>query len=64
MGEKELKGVQLFADKDWNSDFVKAYNIDGIPRFILVDQKGITVNANAPRPSAPEFDQEIGKLLN
>ena len=64
VGEKELKGVQLFADKDWNSDFVKAYNIDGIPRFILVDPKGITVNANAPRPSAPEFDQEIGKLLN
>ena len=64
VGEKELKGVQLFADNDWKSEFVKAYNIDGIPRFILVDPKGMTVNANAPRPSAPEFDQEIGSLLN
>lgn len=64
VGEKELKGVQLFADSDWKSEFVKAYNIDGIPRFILVDPKGMTVNANAPRPSAPEFDQEIGGLLN
>ena len=64
VGEKELKGVQLFADNDWKSEFVKAYNIDGIPRFILVDPKGMTVNANAPRPSAPEFDQEVGGLLN
>lgn len=63
VAEKELKGVQLFADNDWNSAFVKAYNIDGIPRFILVDPNGIIVNANAPRPSAPEFEQEVGVLL-
>lgn len=49
--EKELKGIQLYADKDWDSDFVKGYLIKGIPRFILIDPDGNIVTANAPRPS-------------
>lgn len=49
--EKELKGIQLFSDKDWNSNFVKEYSIKGIPRFILIDPEGKIVNSNAPRPS-------------
>jgi len=53
--EKNLGGIQLFADKDWNSDFVKAYGINGIPRFILIDSKGNVVNPNAPRPSNPKL---------
>ena len=55
VADKELKGVQLFADKNWKSDFVQAYAIDGIPRFILIDPKGNTVDPNAPRPSDPEI---------
>ncbi len=38
---KELGGVQLFADNDWNSKFVQDYKITGIPRFILIDPNGI-----------------------
>ncbi len=49
--EQELKGVQLFADNDWNSSFVKDYGIQGIPRFILIDPDGNIVNTNAPRPT-------------
>ena len=55
VADKELKGVQLFADKNWKSDFVQAYAIDGIPRFILIDPKGNIVDPNAPRPSDPEI---------
>lgn len=50
--EKELKGVQLFSDKDWKSDFVTGYGIEGIPRFILIDAEGNIVSADAPRPSS------------
>ncbi len=53
--EKELGGMQLFADNDWNSDFVKDYLIQGIPRFILIDTEGNIINANAPRPSSPKL---------
>ncbi len=49
--EKHMKGVQLLADKDYDSDFIKAYNIYGIPKFILLDPEGLIINADAPRPS-------------
>ncbi len=49
--EKELGGVQVFADSDWESQFVEDYLIKGIPKFILLDPQGNIVTANAPRPS-------------
>ena len=49
--EKELGGIQLFADNDWQSQFVQDYLIKGIPKFILLDPNGNIVTANAPRPS-------------
>ncbi|WP_428224255.1 TlpA family protein disulfide reductase [Flavobacterium sp.] len=58
--DKQLGGVQLMADKDWNSDFAKAFGINSIPRFILIGPDGKIVNADAPRPSS----EEIKKLLN
>ncbi|WP_158447948.1 TlpA family protein disulfide reductase [Aquimarina longa] len=51
VSEKELKGVQLFADDNWSSKFVTDYIIQGIPRFILIDPDGNIVTASAPRPS-------------
>jgi thiol-disulfide isomerase/thioredoxin len=63
VAEKSLGGIQLVADKDWKSDFVRAYHIDGIPRFILVDPQGNVVNADAPRPSDEELRKQLDKLL-
>ncbi len=53
--EKVLGGIQLFGESDWNSKFVKDYEITGIPRFILIDPQGNIVDANAPRPSDPRL---------
>ncbi|MFY0630224.1 MAG: TlpA family protein disulfide reductase [Flavobacteriaceae bacterium] len=53
--DKELGGVQLFADNDWESKFIEDYMIKGIPRFILVDPSGKIVTANAPRPSSKKL---------
>ncbi|MEC5164615.1 thiol-disulfide isomerase/thioredoxin [Flavobacterium sp. PL11] len=61
--DKELGGVQVFADNDWNSQFVKDYNITGIPRFILIDPKGNIVKSDAPRPSSPTIEAEFDALL-
>ena len=58
--DKELGGVQLFADNDFKSKFMKDYVINGIPKFILLDPKGNIVNANAPRPS----DSKLITLFN
>ena len=61
--KKELGGVQVFADNDWNSQFVKDYGITGIPRFILLDPKGNVVESNAPRPSEPALIKLLDELL-
>ncbi len=62
VADKELSGIQLFADKDWGSDFVKGYGIQGIPRFILIDTEGNIVNADAPRPSSPKLVELFTEL--
>ncbi len=62
IAEKELKGIQLFADKNWQSDFIKAFKIRSIPRFILIDHKGNVVDADAPRPSSKKIKEAFNKL--
>ncbi len=49
VADKNLTGIQLFAGED--IDFIKAYQINSIPRFIIIDPKGNIIDANAPRPS-------------
>jgi thiol-disulfide isomerase/thioredoxin len=61
--DKELGGVQLFADNNWNSQFIKEYGINSIPRFILIDPTGKIVNADAARPSSAEIQVQLDALL-
>jgi len=53
--EKEMTGVQLFADNNFKSKFAVDYGVNSIPRFILLDPNGNIVSADAPRPSSPEL---------
>lgn len=57
--KKELSGLQLFADGDWKSEITTAYNIKGIPRFLLIDEAGKIISANAPRPSDPSIREVL-----
>jgi thiol-disulfide isomerase/thioredoxin len=52
---EELGGIQLIADLNLESDFIKEYDITSIPRYILLDPEGKIVNAEAPRPSEPKL---------
>ncbi|QOD60228.1 TlpA family protein disulfide reductase [Polaribacter haliotis] len=58
--DRELGGLQLMADNNWDSKFIQDYGIKGIPRFILIDPQGNIVSANAPRPS----DKKLVETLN
>mgnify|MGYP000403909361 CR=1 FL=1 len=51
--KRNMGGTQLWSGKDYS--FQQAYEITGIPRFILIDPKGNIVDANAPRPSDPRL---------
>lgn len=52
--EKNMEGIQLFANN--NLSFINAYEIEGIPKFILLDTEGKIIFENAPRPSSGEME--------
>ena len=64
VSDKQLGGIQLFADKNWNSEFITSFGINSIPRFILIDPNGVVVNSDADRPSDPKLQEKLDSLLN
>jgi thiol-disulfide isomerase/thioredoxin len=58
VAEKEMKGVQLIANKGWKAAICDAYAINSIPRFLLIDREGKIISARAERPSG-----KIGEVL-
>ncbi|SHF73756.1 Thiol-disulfide isomerase or thioredoxin [Salegentibacter echinorum] len=60
--DKELTGTQLLADKEYQSQFVQDYYIQGIPRFIILDPQGNIVDYDAPRPSEPRLKEVLNGL--
>lgn len=62
VADKELTGIQLFADNDFKSQFAVDYAINSIPRFIIVDPEGNIVDADAKRPSDPSLREFLDAL--
>ena len=60
--QKKLGGIQLIADQDWNSGFIKEYLINGIPRYILIGPDGNIISSDAPRPSDPDLKKLFDTL--
>lgn len=46
-----MKGLNLIADNGRDSEFIKSYQILYPPRFILIDENGNIIDADAPKPS-------------
>lgn len=61
--QNKLSGIQLYGDLSVDNNFADAYNIQSIPRFILIDKEGKIINANAPRPSSNDIKDLINKHL-
>jgi len=59
---KKLKGVQLFAG-DADNKFFTDYLVTGIPRFILIDENGLIIDARAKQPSYPQLKKQLEELL-
>lgn len=58
--DRKLQGEQVWLDAANNKQISEAFYITQIPRFVLLDDKGRIVDANAPRPS----DKQVRTLLN
>ena len=63
IADKQLGGLQLFADKSFDSAFMDAYAVHSIPRFILIDPEGKIVDTEAPRPSFDKTRDLLDELL-
>ncbi len=48
---------------DWSSEIVKYFQINSIPRYMLIDKKGNFVDTNAKRPSDEAVFNDILDLL-
>ena len=48
---------------DWGSEIVKYFQINSIPRYMLIDKKGNIVDLNAKRPSDAAVYDDIIKLI-
>ncbi|RXK83213.1 TlpA family protein disulfide reductase [Filimonas effusa] len=59
----QLKGIQLMADKAFDSEFIQKFNINAIPRFILISPEGKIISADAKRPSDPQLRTQLNALL-
>ncbi|MBS1639549.1 MAG: TlpA family protein disulfide reductase [Bacteroidetes bacterium] len=46
-----------------NPEIINKYNINSIPRYMLIDKDGKIIDADAPRPSDPKLKTLLDKLL-
>lgn len=51
MREEKMGGIQLHADRD--SEFLRAYMVRNVPRFILIDREGKIIDSRMTPPSSP-----------
>ena len=58
--DRQMGGIQLYSGED--QSFSVEYQINSIPRFILIDPDGNIVDANAPRPSDPRLKELFNSL--
>ncbi|AFK04368.1 Redoxin domain protein [Emticicia oligotrophica DSM 17448] len=57
-------GDHGLSEGGWVSGVTRKYQINSIPRYMIIDKNGTIINANAPRPSSPETLDLLLKLLD
>jgi cytochrome oxidase Cu insertion factor (SCO1/SenC/PrrC family) len=62
--EKNVGGIQLYDTEGLNSDFMKAFSVSLIPRFMMIDSEGKIITAKAPRPSSEDVRNFIDSHLD
>ena len=65
VADRNLAGTHVYAENAWQADIMQHFIVEGIPRYILLDQAGRIIDQNAPRPSgniSEILDQELEKI--
>ncbi len=67
--ENAMKQIGLSEDESYilhirnESEIVKKFKINTIPRYMIMDKEGKVINQDAPRPSDPKIRQIFDELL-
>ncbi|OLY94123.1 AhpC/TSA family protein [Cnuella takakiae] len=59
---KQLGGLQLIADKAFQSEFKDAFQVSAIPRFLPIGPEGRIVSGDAARPSDATLREQLASL--
>ena len=64
IAEDNIEGIHLFAgDFSRENPIVKAFNISGIPRYVIIGKDGKIFDVDAPRPSEDVTPTKINEAL-
>lgn len=61
LAKQQMTGLQLHQSENFDESVSKLYMVNSIPRFIVIDEAGKIVSADAPRPSS---GAQIRNMLN
>ncbi|HRH66810.1 MAG TPA: TlpA disulfide reductase family protein [Bacteroidia bacterium] len=61
--DMDIQGVNEISPGNWSSMACRYFQINSIPRYMIMNKKGDIVNFNAPRPVDPALIGELRKLV-
>ncbi|MFD2556272.1 TlpA family protein disulfide reductase [Sphingobacterium tabacisoli] len=64
IADDHIEGVNLLSKGGMNSVVAKAFNIQGVPRYIIIGRDGKIFDNDAPRPSDNKTPARINEALN
>ncbi len=56
-------GVSLRTEKSFGSEVYKAYQVPGLPSFVIIDKEGNIIDAPARKPSSKEIRETLDHFL-
>tara|TARA_B100000809_G_scaffold211906_1_gene215724 strand:+ start:5258 stop:6742 length:1485 start_codon:yes stop_codon:yes gene_type:complete len=64
LSELQLGGQHYFFNKKQSVELQKIFKVQGVPRYMLINQEGVLIDQNAKRPSDPKLKEELLELLS
>jgi thiol-disulfide isomerase/thioredoxin len=59
-----IEGIQYISPGNWKSKACTYFQINSIPRYMIMNKQGVIVDMNAKRPADPEVLQTLLKLAD
>ena len=64
MTDMKMEGLQVISPGNWSSKACKYYQINSIPRYMIMSKSGEIVDFNAKRPNDAALLDDLRKLTN